>query len=228
MEQASLFNIFVCGFKVLRKPWQLDVLWFPVCGSPLFVIICYSNPLYQKTQGKDTAQAFPSSSKQAAAVRMSDWEETVWQRAFKEGKSDVVAYTLHCLELYWLLSLSKPTYFKTATAAKTDRTLACLSPVIKQLSIFPFKTATRNKILWLSGQMQYLWLSLSFIYQKHVAWHFKRTENGNLSNKLLSSLAFSAQQLFSPEVNLLQSSICKVIICPLVNIPLRFNLVIIR
>lgn len=125
-----------------------DVLWFPACRSPLFVTICYSNPLYQKTQGKNTAQVFPSGSKQAAAVRMSDWEGTVWQRAFKEGKSDVVAYTLHCLELYWLLSLSKPTYFKTATAAKTDRTLACLSSVIKQLSIFPSKTAIRNKIPW--------------------------------------------------------------------------------
>lgn len=62
----------------------------------------------------------------------------MWHRAFKGGKSDVVAYTLHGLELYWLLSLSKPTYFKTATAAKPDSILACLSSVIKQPSIFPF------------------------------------------------------------------------------------------
>lgn len=127
-------------------------IWCPLVPSlqsPLLVTICYSNSYYQRTQGKDTAQVFPSGSKQAAAVRMSDCEGTMRQRAFKEGKSDVVAYTLHCLELYWLLSLSKPTYFKTATATKTDWIPACLSSVIKQLSIFPFKTPIRNQILWL-------------------------------------------------------------------------------
>lgn len=32
--------------------------------NPLLITIIYINPFYQKTQGKDTAQVFPSSSKQ--------------------------------------------------------------------------------------------------------------------------------------------------------------------
>lgn len=148
MEQASLFNIFVFGFKVLRKPWQFDVLWFLVCKVHYLSLFATVTHITRGHKAKIQHRSF-----QAAPSRLQQWGWVTARgpcgRAFKEGKSDVVAYTLHCLELYWLLSLSKPTYFKTATATKTDWIPACLSSVIKQLSIFPFKTPIRNQILWL-------------------------------------------------------------------------------
>lgn len=195
----------------------------PSLQSPLLVTICYSNPFYQKTQGTDTAQVLPSGSKQAAAVRMSDWEGNQAESFKRRQKWCSGTYTPLPGTLRAVVTV-QANLFQDSNCSKNWKDSGML------LSSSPsFPSRQQSEIGYFdSGQMLYLWLSLFFIYEKHVACYFKRTENGNLLNKLLFSLAFPAQQLFSPEVNLLQSSICKVIICPLVNIPLCFNLVVIR
>lgn len=67
-------------------------------------------------------------------MRTSDWEGTVRQTGFKEGKSDVGS-------IYTLLAGALPvaatvqgTYFKTAATAKTGRTPAYFSSVFKHIS----------------------------------------------------------------------------------------------
>lgn len=137
-------------------------------------------------------------------MRTSDWEGTVRQKGLKEGKSRASGiYTLLAGALL-VAATVQATYFKTADAAKTGRTLVYLSSVFKHISSPSFPLRKQSEIRYFgSGQTQCLRPFFSFIYQKLFASYLKRTENGNLSNKLLSSLGFSAQQLFSPEVNLL-------------------------
>lgn len=151
--------------------------------NPLLVIICYINPFYQKTQGKDTAQVFRSGSKQAAAVR--GWV-TGRGRCGRElsKKAKVMQWHIHstawnstgCCHCPSQLISRQQLQQKLIGFWHVCNLLLTSSPS------FPSRQQSETGYFG-SGQI----LSLSFTYLNHVACYFKRRENGNLSNKLLPS-----------------------------------------
>lgn len=90
-------------------------------------------------------------------MRTSDWEGTVRQTGFKEGKSDVGSIYTLLAGMLLVAATVQATYFKTAAAAKTGRTLAYLSSVFKHISSPSFPPRQQSEIRYFgSGQMQCL------------------------------------------------------------------------